>query len=103
MGASEKSDDQVTPVLTGNGEKGYRVASSANGSVEYLIDPAEERAVLRKIDFIILPAMTFVYFFQCTRALPSLSSFINLPASCFVSLQENSDVSSRETSYDPND
>lgn len=34
-------------------------------SVEYVIDPAEEKAVLRKIDWIIMPAMTFVYFFQC--------------------------------------
>ncbi|KAH8899930.1 MFS general substrate transporter [Thozetella sp. PMI_491] len=38
--------------------------SSDRASVEYFIDPAEEKAVLRKIDFIIMPAMTFVYFFQ---------------------------------------
>lgn len=31
----------------------------------FLFDPAEEKAVIRKIDFIIMPAMTFVYFFQC--------------------------------------
>lgn len=31
----------------------------------FLYEPDEERAVIRKIDFIIMPAMTFVYFFQC--------------------------------------
>ncbi|KAL7908502.1 MFS general substrate transporter [Trichoderma velutinum] len=32
--------------------------------VEYHIDPADERAVVKKIDRIILPVMAFVYFFQ---------------------------------------
>ena len=38
---------------------------SGQSPAEYIVDPAEEKAVLRKIDFIIMPAMTFVYFFQC--------------------------------------
>lgn len=37
----------------------------------FLFDPAEEKAVIRKIDFIIMPAMTFVYFFQCMSPYPS--------------------------------
>lgn len=36
----------------------------AEPAVEYDIDPADERRVLRKIDLIVMPAMTFVYFFQ---------------------------------------
>jgi hypothetical protein len=41
------------------------VSSGGEAVVEYHIDPAEEKAVLRKIDWIVMPAMTFVYFFQC--------------------------------------
>jgi len=37
----------------------------------FLFDPAEEKAVIRKIDLIIMPAMTFVYFFQCMNLHPS--------------------------------
>ncbi|KAJ9139406.1 MFS general substrate transporter [Pleurostoma richardsiae] len=40
------------------------VSSGGEAVVEYHIDPAEEKAVLRKIDWIVMPAMTFVYFFQ---------------------------------------
>jgi hypothetical protein len=33
--------------------------------VTYHIDPKDERAVLRKLDRVILPLMALVYFFQC--------------------------------------
>ncbi len=62
--ASNEKAVSVPPSPTHEG-KGHGSVSSDRVSVEYLIDPAEERAVLRKIDWIILPAMTFVYFFQC--------------------------------------
>ena len=64
--ATRQSSEPAKPPSTGD-EKRDELGSLRDVSVEYLIDPAEERAVLRKIDFIIMPAMTFVYFFQCTR------------------------------------
>lgn len=45
-------------------EKDIKQSTTSQGASEYVIDPAEERAVLRKIDLIVMPAMTFVYFFQ---------------------------------------
>lgn len=33
--------------------------------VAYQIDPADEKAVVRKLDRVILPLMALVYFFQC--------------------------------------
>lgn len=32
---------------------------------DLFIDPAEEKAVVRKLDRVILPIMAVVYFFQC--------------------------------------
>jgi hypothetical protein len=49
-------------------QMGYRPSESDQATVEYLIDRADERAVLRKIDWIVMPAMTFVYFFQCEKS-----------------------------------
>jgi hypothetical protein len=41
-------------------------SKEADSSTAIVIDPAEELAVLRKLDRVILPLMAFVYFFQCT-------------------------------------
>lgn len=38
------------------------------GSVEYNIDPEEDRKVLRKIDWVVMPTMMIVLFFQCETA-----------------------------------
>ena len=35
------------------------------GSVEYDIDPEEDRKVLKKIDWVVMPTMMLVLFFQC--------------------------------------
>jgi hypothetical protein len=35
------------------------------GSVEYLIDPEEEKRVIWKIDRAIMPLMFAIFFFQC--------------------------------------
>lgn len=35
------------------------------GSVEYLIDPEEEKRVIRKIDRALMPLMFAIFFFQC--------------------------------------
>ena len=40
--------------------------STGEADVFEVIDPAEERRLVRKLDMVILPLMAFVYFFQCT-------------------------------------
>lgn len=34
-------------------------------AVAYVVDPEEEKQVLKKLDRVILPLMALVYFFQC--------------------------------------
>lgn len=48
-------------------EKGAleQVAPEVEGSVAYNIDPEEDRRVLRKIDWVVMPTMMIVLFFQC--------------------------------------
>lgn len=50
-------------------EKPLRDADSGALEVEEStvipLDPVEERAVVRKLDRVIMPLMAFVYFFQC--------------------------------------
>ena len=41
---------------------------AVEGSVEYDIDPEEDRKVLRKIDWVVMPTMMIVLFFQCKTA-----------------------------------
>lgn len=43
----------------------YSEESKEDLVVAYHIDPEEEKAVLRKLDRVILPLMALVYFFQC--------------------------------------
>ena len=65
---SEKSSPVVNPADNGHphGKGDLELSmTSGQGAVEYVIDPAEGRAVLRKIDWIVMSSMTFVYFFQC--------------------------------------
>ena len=42
--------------------------------VEYFIDKDEDRAVLRKIDWIVMPTMMMVLFFQCRISHPPNST-----------------------------
>lgn len=41
------------------------VKSTGHADVFEVVDPAEERRLVRKLDMVILPLMAFVYFFQC--------------------------------------
>ena len=43
--------------------------AAVEGSVEYHIDPEKDRKVLRKIDWVVMPTMMIVLFFQCETAL----------------------------------
>lgn len=39
--------------------------TAIEGSIAYHIDPEEEKKVLRKIDWVVMPVMMIVLFFQC--------------------------------------
>ncbi len=39
--------------------------AAIEGSVEYSIDPEEEKKTLRKIDWVVMPTMMIVLFIQC--------------------------------------
>lgn len=41
------------------------VSKEIEGDAAIVIDPAEEKRVLAKLDRVILPLMALVYFFQC--------------------------------------
>lgn len=64
-------------------------SKEAESHTAIVIDPAEERAVLKKIDRVILPLMAFVYFFQCKY--PSLHI-------CFQALT-NTDLDKQSINY----
>ena len=58
----------VTPASALEVENASPVKSEENElAVTYVIDPVEEKKVLRKLDRVILPLMALVYFFQCKR------------------------------------
>ena len=38
---------------------------AGESAVEYFIAPEEDKKVLRKIDFVVMPTMMVVLFFQC--------------------------------------
>jgi hypothetical protein len=41
------------------------VTTEVEGAVAYSIDPDEDRKVSRKIDWVVMPTMMIVLFFQC--------------------------------------
>lgn len=42
-----------------------------------VIDPAEEKNVLKKLDRVILPLMALVYFFQCIYSSPTVDHLLS--------------------------
>lgn len=41
------------------------ISKEAESGAVFIIDPAEEKLIVRKLDRVILPLMALVYFFQC--------------------------------------
>ncbi|KAF2019843.1 MFS general substrate transporter [Aaosphaeria arxii CBS 175.79] len=57
----------MTDIVKSNGDEQVEISTTKEGqelAVAYQIDPVEEKAVLRKLDRVILPLMALVYFFQ---------------------------------------
>jgi ACS family allantoate permease-like MFS transporter len=48
--------------------------------VSYHIAPEDEKAVLRKLDRVILPLMALVYFFQCESSMKMSEYPANVPS-----------------------
>lgn len=53
------------PMATVNMEEVATPKPSDELAVVYVVDPEEEKQVLKKLDRVILPLMALVYFFQC--------------------------------------
>lgn len=63
--------EKIIPITTGEAASEIENLSQNKSdnalAVTYVIDPLEEKTVLRKLDRVILPLMALVYFFQCKR------------------------------------
>jgi hypothetical protein len=50
--------------------------AAIEGSVQYHIDPEDDQKVLKKIDWVVMPVMMLVLFFQC-KTLLAYNSCLN--------------------------
>lgn len=65
---SEKMHPTPTPTI--HHEEIAEQKPSDELRVSYVIDPEEEKRVVKKLDRVILPLMALVYFFQCLFCFP---------------------------------